>query len=346
MQGISCYCPMHTVIINAGSDRLNDLGEFTKFVLWAVNEKYSTHDISEAIELSELIVEDELAYLRQIGFVQEENRQPAVTETGLGYLELLTAINLFNTGRHSARLNFFSGDISDVNPLAMTAFPVDGYVFPEKVSKFIIQNRDYLPLQTYSKSKFEYIFSHLRPEFYESLYFYMFPDGKDTTVYQKYKASEIPALYQQFSNHGDTMLILERELLKYEFTYTDDRLLYYRTVLDTLEKLHLFDSTLLSDRAHILLQWKKNERMVNTGTAPLLFDGATGTQLEDFPPETQINSRNIPKLHLPSQECSYDDYVNILTDSGTVSYKRNLKCVNKKCFQQLIPFRCFEEEFS
>lgn len=340
---------MRTVVISVGSDRLDDLGQFTKFILWAVNKEYSIHDISEAIELSELIVEDEVAYLQQIGFVQENDAGQFVTETGLGYIALLSAIDSFNTQKHTARLNYFSGDLSEINPLVVTTLPSNENVLPEKLSKFIVQNRDYHPLQKYAKSKFEHAFSHLRPEFYESLYFYMSSGVHDAVVYQKYKILDIPALCKQSTNSGDTMLILERELLKYEFTYTDDRLLRYRSVLDTLEKLHQFDSTLLSDAADTLLQWAKNEQIVNATTKPLIFDTATGTPLEEYPPAPPINTRNIPyipKLHIPPRECSYSDYINISSNSGAVLYKRNFKSEERSLFQQMIPFTCFEEDLS
>lgn len=39
MSNINVYCPITSALIYVGSDRVDDLGQFTKFVLWAISNK-------------------------------------------------------------------------------------------------------------------------------------------------------------------------------------------------------------------------------------------------------------------------------------------------------------------
>ena len=42
MPQISVFCPINTVTVYAGCDRIDDLGQFTKFILWAIRAYLKT----------------------------------------------------------------------------------------------------------------------------------------------------------------------------------------------------------------------------------------------------------------------------------------------------------------
>lgn len=95
MSNINVYCPITSALIYVGSDRVDDLGQFTKFVLWAISNKYTINEISDAVSLGEIVVEDEVSYLSQIGFILDTESGFEITETGQRiYFSYTSLINI------------------------------------------------------------------------------------------------------------------------------------------------------------------------------------------------------------------------------------------------------------
>lgn len=343
MSNISVYCPITSVLIYVGSDRVDDLGQFTKFVLWAIGNKYSISEISDAVSLGDIVVEDEVSYLSQIGFILDTETGFEITETGQGYLDLISSIDEFNNLHSKAHLNCFTGGVGSPNPKATINMPETAFCLPEKISRFIIQNRDYQPLQEFARSEYTDYFSHLRPEFLNSLYFYLYPSDAGKPLFQEYFLSNLPDINDKFSSSDGTMVTLSRNIACLHFAYEDDRLLRYRTVIDTLEQLSLFDSSLLSKSAVELLEYARDERSVNTNASPLYIDTATGNILSNRPIQEDLDSRQIISIPTPDRPYKYDEYVEVAVSSGNTQYRRILKKTDNICFRQKVPFAIFEE---
>lgn len=107
MSHISVFCPMNTVTIYVASERIDDLGQFTKFILWAISNRYSVEEISNTVALGNTVVEEEIAYLQRIGFVNNSGSKYLISETGQKYLDLISSIENFNNMQAKAYLNFF-----------------------------------------------------------------------------------------------------------------------------------------------------------------------------------------------------------------------------------------------
>lgn len=343
MSNISVYCPITSVLIYVGSDRLDDLGQFTKFVLWAISNKYSISEISDAVSLGDIVVEDEVSYLSQIGFILDTETGFEITETGQGYLDLITSVDEFNNLHSKAHLNCFTGSVGSPNPTATISPPETALCLPEKISRFIIQNRDYQPLQEFARSEYTDYFSHLRPEFLNSLYFYLYPSDADKPLFQEYSLPTPPDINDKFLSSDGTMVTLSRNIACLYFAYEDDRLLRYRTVIDTLERLSIFDPSLLSTTAVELLGYARDERSVNIDAAPLYIDTSTGNILSNRPVQEDFGSRRLVSIPIPGRPYKYDEYVEVAVSSGTTQYKRTLKKTDNICLRQEVPFAIFEE---
>lgn len=343
MSNISVYCPITSVLIYVGSDRVDDLGQFTKFVLWAISNKYSISEISDAVSLGDIVVEDEVSYLSQIGFILDTETGFEISETGQAYLDLITSVDEFNNLRSKAHLNCFTGGVGKPNPTATISPPKTAYRLPDKVSRFIIQNRDYQPLQEFAQSEYTDFFSHLRPEFLNSLYFYLYPSDTDKPLFQEYSLSNPPDISEKFLSSDGTMVTLSRNIVCLYFAYEDDRLLRYRTVIDTLERLSIFDPSLLSTTAVELLEYARDERSVNINAAPLYIDTSTGNILSNRPVQEDLDLRQLDPIQIPDCPYKYDEYVEVAVSSGNTQYKRTLKKTDKICLRQKVPFAIFEE---
>ena len=343
MSNISVYCPITSVLIYVGSDRVDDLGQFTKFVLWAISNKYSISEISDAVSLGDIVVEDEVSYLSRIGFILDTETGFEITETGQGYLDLIAFVDKFNNLHSKANLNCFTGGVGRPNPTATINTPETAFCLPEKISRFIMQNRDYQPLQEFARSEYTDYFSHLRPEFLNSLYFYLYPSDAGKPLFQEYILSTPPDINDKFLSSDGTMVTLLRDIVCLHFAYEDDRLLRYRTVIDTLERLSIFDSSLLSTTAVELLEYARDERSVNINATPLYIDTSTGSILLNRPIQEPLGLRQIVSIPIPDRPYKYDEYVEIPVSSGNTQYRRILKKTDNICLRQKVPFAIFEE---
>lgn len=337
-EGISLYCPIQTVSIFAGSDRLDDIGQFTKFVLWAIGNGYTSFAISEAIELSKYIIDDEISYLIQIGFVVQEDMQLSISETGKGYLELISAVDDFNRREHTARLNWFSGEVLDSVSPVFDNVPPGSVSCDERVSKFLILNKNYAPLRTYVDSRYSDMFSNLSNEFVDSLYFYLQPKIHNERCYQEYRLTSIPSIGESYPYTGESMVCLSRPVKTLQFRYEDERLMMHRNVLETLRTLDIFDSELLSEKAKQILAWYIEEQKINESVQPLYIDTSTGEELIVLPQPNQVNP-NVKRIDLPARECAYESEIYI----GNTFYKRTPIREHTSRYEQPVPFALFRE---
>lgn len=343
MSNISVYCPITSVLIYVGSDRVDDLGQFTKFVLWAISNKHSISEISDAVSLGDIVVEDEVSYLSRIGFILDTETGFEITETGQGYLDLIASVDEFNNLHSKAHLNCFTGGVGRPNPTATINTPETAFCLPEKISRFIIQNRNYQPLQEFARSEYTDYFSHLRPEFLNSLYFYLYPSDAGEPLFQEYFLSNPPDINDKFSSSDGTMVTLSRNIVCLHFAYEDDRLLRYRTVIDTLERLSIFDSSLLSTTAVKLLEYARDEQSVNINATPLYIDTSTGNILSNRPIQEDFGLHQRISIPIPDRPYKYDEYVEVAVPSGNTQYRRILKKTDNICLRQKVPFAIFEE---
>lgn len=134
MSHISVFCPMNTVTIYVASERIDDLGQFTKFILWAISNRYSVEEISNTVALGNTVVEEEIAYLQRIGFVNNSGSKYLISETGQKYLDLISSIENFNNMQAKAYLNCVTGNISSFNSKIKTQIPENATILPQLIN--------------------------------------------------------------------------------------------------------------------------------------------------------------------------------------------------------------------
>lgn len=343
MSHISVFCPMNTVTIYVASERIDDLGQFTKFILWAISDRYSVEEISNTVALGNTVVEEEIAYIQRIGFVNNSGSKYLISETGQKYLDLISSIENFNNMQAKAYLNCVTGNISSFNSKIKTQIPENATILPQLINKFIVQNRDYQPLQKFAIANFSKFFSHLRPEFINSLYFYLKHEKTEKKIYQEYVLTEIPPLTKHFNSSDKMIVNISREIKTIYFSYEDIRLERYRMVISILEKLKVFDQSLLSDTALKLIEYAKKEKLVNSKSSPLYVDAATGTCLLEVPVQEELGQRKMPEIKLPSKSITPEEYVEYMFSTESVKYKQKQEKIESKRIVQKIPFSLFKE---
>lgn len=350
MSLISVLCPVQRVLVYANSQRLDDMGQFTKYVLWAVGEGYSAQEIADAIELKSYIVQDEVLYLTRIGFVSEVDCGYKLTETGKGYLELISVVNDFNKDSIIAQLNWFTGAVSDWNPNVEKNVHHNDVDLPYRVSRYLILNKDYAPLKEFVWKAYSERFDSLRKELADSIYFFLEPFYQDGKLYRRYYLEEIPPADVQYETINEPMVLLERAYATVQLKYYDERLLHYKTVADTLTRLNDFESLLLSDYAKRILRWIEYERSLNQMKKKAYFDLSRGEEIDTIPAEIDATLQNLMKktVKLPSVNISdisslKDDLI-VESEEGTVYFAKEITKYTIERRHQLIPFALLKEE--
>ena len=97
MEKLALFCPVIKAKININSVMLDDIGQFTKFILWAIGKGYKLNEIDQIIELGEYVILEEIIYLCKIGFIIEKNDTYSLSENGLSYLKLIDTIEYINS---------------------------------------------------------------------------------------------------------------------------------------------------------------------------------------------------------------------------------------------------------
>lgn len=334
---------MRRVKVYVGSDLLDALGQFTKFILWALSNQYNCEQIADAIDLGKTIVEDELAYLLRIGFIELQDGEYILTGAGYGYINLINLEKSFNSGKE-AYLNCFTGEISNVNPMAFIGEEDGGNYLPRKVSNLLIQNRDYPPLQTYIEAEYGDYFADLSQEFKESLYFYLYPLEIKDKMYLEFFLPEIPKIDEHFQDADERTVLLERKLENVYFLYENEKIQKYRDCIDMLKKLHEFDSSLLSPVADDILHYADEERIVYRDENPQIFDTSTGIRLMPGVGKSSADAPDIkdyPKVSISPQRPLFEEYV----EHRGILYKCTLEkqdIIDSPVYQK-VPFSLFKE---
>ena len=340
MTQLRVFCPINKITIWANSDRLDDLGQFSKFILWAINQKYTITEISETVSLGDIIIHEEISYLLSIGFILETADGFVLSETGKGYLSLLSSIEIFNAQQQTAQINRFSGLISKSNANATAYIDENSICLPTKINRYIVQNRDYKPLQEFALVNYSSIFSHLRPEFLESIYFSLSLSQQDEQLYQEYILPSIPSFTEEYPINDETMIVLKRCVQCLYFHYNDNRLIEHRNVLSTLDLLYKYDSSLLSERSLQLLEIAKEEKITNLNAVPIYYDASTGLELSDPPYLKPVEDSKLIHIHLPTISYKNLDSQVIIND---IEYQRTFTQAETEYILQKVPFSIFKE---
>ncbi|MDN4066657.1 hypothetical protein QYF50_02020 [Paenibacillus vini] len=348
MKEFIIYCPINKGRILLYSNMLDDMGQFTKFILWAIGKRYSLEQIDEVIELGEYIIREELLYLCKIGFLVEENDQYTLSENGKSYLSLMNVIETINHSDIRIKINYYTGEVSSANDRCFDSNGLDMDIptLPKRVSRHFFFNKNFANAKEFLLNEYAYYFTELSEHQKESLYVIL--DCEKDTSYVQYVLSEIPSIASETDTQisNGSSLLLKRTVYRYKFSYIDHRLDRYRNVLPTLRSLSKFEKELLSSRSYDIILLESEEQQRTEALAPIYQD-TYSDEVSD-----QIHASHIPHsnqriadIHLPVRYEHLDESMmpsqwDIDHEEWSLS-KSEVKSIT---LAQLVPFDIFVEK--
>lgn len=296
---LEIYLPVMEVKIYCHSKIIDDMGAFTRIVLENIGDNVSIDDFVDVIQLKKEIVEEEIEYLSDHGLIDKDKL--SLTELGKEYYSVIKCINQFETIGFDAYIDLHNGDV----------LPLDGkYTFIEKdavsnnemvmdikVSEVFFRNDNY---QNSKEIVQEYIVSNgiLNESYMGSLYttLKIGPKGYFKLIiddYQKYDGNNI-----------GPFLSIRIPLGVYYFQKYYKNLDGFRTILDTLEKVKIFDESLLSKKSSSLLEVyfaEKEEPLISQAFDLYSLVTMTGTDSCDY-----VEDDDKTDIELPAQTISIE----------------------------------------
>ncbi|MGC7872082.1 hypothetical protein ACPUYX_11200 [Desulfosporosinus sp. SYSU MS00001] len=278
MEELKLFCPVLKAKININCATLDDVGQFTKFILWAIGNGYNLSEIDRVIELGEYVVLEEVIYLCKIGFVIENNNTYSLSENGVTYLRLIDTLENVNSLDILVHINCFTGEVQKFNEHNYDKNSLNEEIqkLPEIVSRKFFFNKNYANSREFLFENYSELFQDLSETHKESIYIEIESDKE--TKYIIYELNQVPSADFDYSNEtiiGPTLLF-KRPIKKFSYSMKDERLENYRNVLSTLAMLEKFDEELLSYKSHNLILMEDEEKKINKGNTVIFVDAFKG----------------------------------------------------------------------
>lgn len=278
LNNLQIYCPVIRGKIHINSGMLDDIGQFTKFILWAIGNGYKLVEIDQIIELGEYVILEEVNYLCKIGFIIEGESTYSLSENGMTYLKLIETLDYINSLELCININCFTGEVQKYNELNYDkdALEEDVQKLPEMISRQFFYNKNYANSREFIIQNYPELFQDLSEVHKDSIHIEIECDKE--TKYVIYNLTEIPSADWDFSNEptrGSTLL-LKRSIQNFSYNISDERLENYKNVLSTLAMIEKFDKELLSSKSIDIIHWDDEEKKINKGKTVLCVDACKG----------------------------------------------------------------------
>lgn len=324
---------------------LDDIGQFTKFILWAIGKGYKLNEIDQIIELGEYVILEEIIYLCKIGFIIEKNDTYSLSENGLSYLKLIDTIEYINSLDILAHVNCFTGKVQEFNGqnYEKNVLNEDIQNLPMLVSKQFFYNKNYANSREFILENYDELFQDLSETQKESIYIEIASDRD--IKYVIYELNEIPNADFDFSKEilFSPNLLLKRPIQKFSYSIKDERLEKYRNVLSTLSMVEKFDKELLSLKSLDMIGWEDEEKKFNKGNTVICVDACKG-EIVTSVTSNHVKQRKtvieIPEYQYEISEETVREELGIDNIHWIIS-KPKIETVK---FFQLIPFELFVEK--
>lgn len=344
INGIKVYCPINNAKIELGSTLLDDMGQFTKFILWTIGEGYAPDIINEVIELNELILDEEIEYLIKVGLLAMSEETLKLSLQGQRYKILIDRIEETVRNPYQVMINRYSGDISEqsVAPVSKSELISDITRLPVKVSRHFLNNKNFSNSLEWIKLIDSEKFSGLDPQFLESIYTELHIEKE--IVYSELEMLDVPNPHDDYYDSKDNSsgIILQREIQDQTFEIVDNRLEKYRNVLPTLNQLLSFDEELVSDRTIEVLEYSIEEMRINKNSYSVTVDTYSGEIVRGI--FVSKKYRNLYRVKLGSYKCDFDEQQALkLNGIEDDHYSIGEITVVSKIIDQFVPLSMFNE---
>lgn len=345
-KNIEILCPMVKAIVKINSEILDDAGQFTKFILWTIGSGYTVENIDSIIELGEYVIQEELLYLTQIGFLVKDHDKYLLSDNGKSYLNLISTVEKINSMNIPVHINCYTGEVMGLitNTYSLENSP-DIQKLPDIIARQFFYNKDYANSKEYLLKNYMDLFENINEGQKESLYTEIISER--TVEYILLRLDDIPSVTENswLITSDTSAVILRHTIANISFKVVDERLNNYRNVLETLSLLKMFDEALLSQKAAEIIVWKNNEIIANKTMKGIFLDLATNELLNNIEKHHIKGTYSIIQLpkHYEVEDIDLEEmphFLHIKEDVFTIE-----KCrVNLEEHLQLIPFNLFKYE--
>lgn len=302
-QPISIFCPMVSAKVTISSELLDDIGQFTKFIIWALGSGYMTDDIDNVIEIGDYVIKDEMNYLCEVGMMQHSDESYSLTRLGNEYFTLIKVIDEFNSLEIIAHINCHTGLLE---PPREKIYSFDeannlGHRLSSIIAKEFLQNKDYENAKEYVFSNLGEMFVNLNQKQIKSIYVELKNEWQE--FYKHLILESVPDFNEDMQSEAvkDVQsILLKRTIYSFQYKVINNDLNYYRNAIDTLKILKNLDANLLSDKSFELINLKNEESSINAGIKPIYLDAVSG-KLSNWALNNNVRERkaviDLPILH-------------------------------------------------
>lgn len=303
---LKIYCPIMKARLSITSTRIEQMGEFTQFILYSIGKGFNIYDINAIIELGEYLIREETFYLEKCGLIKNNEQGFVLTELGKSYFKVIEFMEYINNLSIEVQINCFNGSIMED----------DGVIISEDLCKDNIQKlkvdivKELYQNKNYGNSK-EFFIDKFNFDIYEK--FNLCEDEIDSINislnYQKknlYKVlyldeiDRIDTIYNREEDDDEIDISIVRQIVKLKINLENEYLDKYRYTLDTLRNINLFDGELLSPKAKKIIDIWKEEKALQNNIKNVFFDTATNQLVTYFPKKSsnfKVYKLNIPRLY-------------------------------------------------
>lgn len=316
---LKVYCPIMKANLYINSTLIEQMGDFTQFVLYSLGKGFTIDEINKTIELGEYLIREEIFHLEKWGLIESNQLSFELTELGKSYFKVIEFVEYVNNSSTNVQINCFNGIIMEDDGILINKdlCTDDVQRLRVEIVKELYQNKNY------GNSK-EFFINKFNSDINEK---YDLSDDEIDSInvsinYQKGNLFKL--FYLDHIDSVDMILNIEdayevdisivRNIIKLKMKLENYKLDKYRYTLDTLKNINVFDSELLSPKAKNILAIWQEEQELQTNIKDVFYDTATNQIITDF---TQNScDYNCYKLNVPQyydvNELDYLELVNIL----------------------------------
>ncbi|MFW6015779.1 MAG: hypothetical protein ACOCRK_05030 [bacterium] len=310
---IKIYCPMMKASMQVSSEKVKQMNQLSKFILYVIKDGGDSDLIASITMLDKLVIEEELMYLKQEGLLESiEDGKYILSDLGIRYQRYISKIERFNDKDITVLVNKYSGEILKNQDLFTEKNKnYEQYCLPNKIVKILYHNPD--PANSkdflFSIGLFDDLIEQEKADIHTHIRF------KNHNFYYEMEAINLPVRLEEdycLTLHkteereikkSDNLLIdrkriwLERSYLKFKLKSSFPALNKYRKTIKQLENIYKDNKELLSDKALGLMKLFLREKKMNKETY-FYLDQYTGEIFANL----DENSKNVhPKkiMNLP-----------------------------------------------
>ncbi|WP_294185076.1 hypothetical protein [uncultured Clostridium sp.] len=333
-QKLNVYCPIMKAELYVNSTLIEQMGEFTQFILYSLGKGFNINDINKTIELDEYLIREEVFHLEKWGLVENNKCIYILTELGKSYFRVIEFVEYINNLSIEVQINCFNGDIMEDDGVIVSEDLCDDNIQKLRVDivKELYQNKNCGNSKEFFVDRFEsdiYEKFNLSEDEIESINVSL--NYQKGNLYKLLYIDELDTIDMILNRedgeregaNGEVDISIVRQVVKLKISIENQQLEKYRYTLDTLKNINIFDSDLLSIKAKNIIEIWKEEQMLQNNLDNVFFDTATKQLITGFVPNSsnfKLYKLNIPRFYDIS-ELNYIELKKILNLSE--DYKVN-----------------------